>query len=232
MAKWGNPWGSGNLWGVLTGANMALLCELAKTSRPLVQMDDTVGNNDFRELMCIFAEPFGHFADVVDDVAAAFNLNTAVGEQQDFIGSVIGLQRSGLDDDFYRTALQVQAEILMGQTDGDWTGSVNGILTMIRTFIGDGVAQPIVYESVPPYAFTIDIPGSLTTVQINVLFRLLCRALYAGVLGYFVVEVPGDNLWDSDHGAATNSGTWCSAHGATATTCAVWSYVVTTDICF
>lgn len=230
MAAWGASafWGACSLWGL--GGCQSGICAVVET-RILSQMDMTVGNRDFREFMCIVAEPFGRFSDVAEDVAGAFDLDSAIGIQLDMIGSVIDLPRSGFTDDvFYRKLLKIQATILQGQTDGDWTGSVNQILTMVRTFIGAG-GGPIVYTAVPPYAFQLDIPTTLTGPEFSVLFRLICRALYAGVLGFIVIVEPGDNLWDSAHGAVTNSAIWGSAHGATATPEGLWAGLVVTTSC-
>lgn len=227
-------WGTGTLWGgiALWGAGAPSaheICDLVET-RILFQMDSTIGNRDFRDFVCIHAEPFGQFADVADDVANGFNLDTAIGDQQDVIGRVIDFQRSGFDDATYRTLLKMQATILQGQTDGDWTGSINQILSMIRTFIGIG-GGPILYTSIPPYSFELTVPAVLTATQVKVLFRLICKAIYAGVLGFVTIVEPGPNLWGSSHGAATNSGIWCSSHGPTATPCALWGAVIVTDGC-
>lgn len=232
MAKWSveSTWSVENLWGIPTSGFEAALCKLAD-ERVLVQMDDAETNRKFRDLMCIFAEPFGKFADVATDVQNAFDITTAEGEQLDFIGRVIGLQRSGFGDTFYRTILQIQSTILQGQTEGDWTGSVNQILSMVRTFIGTGVAQPVEYTLVAPYGFELLIPSTLTPTQIKVLFRLICRAVYAGVLGFVTFVAPGPNLWQSHHGAVANGAIWCSFHGATATPCGEWGFVIVTDGC-
>lgn len=231
MAGWGNAafWGACSPWGL--GDCESEICEFVQT-RILSQMDATVGNRNFRDFMCIVTEPFGKFIDVAKDVAGGFNLDTAIGVQLDAIGSVIDLPRSGFtDDEFYRKLLKIQATILMGQTDGDWTGSVNQILTMVRTFITDAVASPIVYTLVPPYSFTLSIPATLTGPEFNVLFRLICKAMYAGVLGFVELVEPGPNLWGSSHGAVANSAVWCSSHGPTTTTCGLWSGLVTTTGC-
>lgn len=230
MATWGELWSNSDFWGLPGSDFETLLCELAD-QRVLVQMDDETTNRKFRDLMCIFAEPFGQVADVAIDVQNAFDITTAVGQQLDFIGRVIGLQRSGFDDTFYRTILQIQSTILQGQTEGNWTGSVNQILSMVRTFIGSGVPQPVEYTLIAPYSFELLIPGALTATQIKVLFRLICRAVYAGVLGFVTFVAVGPNLWQSHHGAVTNGAIWCSAHGATSTPCGEWAFVIVTDGC-
>jgi len=230
MAGWGNAnnWGDCALWG-LSDCESGI-CEFIQT-RILSQMDSSTGNRDFRDFMCIHAEPFGKFVDVAQDVGEAFNIDTAVGVQLDIIGSVIDLPRSGFtDDEFYRKLLKIQATILQGQTEGDWTGSVNQILQMVRTFIGP-VPGTVDYLLVPPYSFELTIPVVLTGPEFAVLFRLLCRAIYAGVLGYVVLTPTGDNLWDSQPGGVvTNGGVWCSHHGAVAN-CAQWSGLVVTSSC-
>jgi hypothetical protein len=233
MAGWGGGafWGACSPWGL--GDCESEICDFVQT-RILAQMDPSVGNRDFRDFMCIVAEPFGKYVDVAKDVAGAFDLNTAVGVQLDMIGSVIDLPRSGItDDEFYRALLKMQATILMGQTDGNWTGSVNQILTMVRTFIDfvSPTAMPIVYTLVPPYAFTLGIPIVMTGAEFSILFRLICKAIYAGVLGYIEIVPTGDNLWDSSHGVAANSAIWCSAHGPTATPCGQWGGLVVTSGC-
>jgi len=229
MSLWGldSPWGLPDaFWGVDGDSE---ICAFVQT-RILSQMDSTVGNRNFRDFMCIVAQPFGDFDDVAEDVADAFNLDTAVGVQLDVIGAVIDLPRSGFtDDEFYRKLLKMQATILMGQTDGDWTGSVNQILSMVRTFIGAG-GGPILYTALPPYSFQLDIPASLTGPEFAVLFRLLCRAIYAGVLGFFVIVPPGDNLWGWSGGATTNTAQWGWSGGATVNP-GLWSGVLTTESC-
>ncbi len=232
MAGWGSGafWGACSPWGL--GECESEICDFVQ-SRILSQMDSTTGNRDFRDFMCIVAEPFGKFVDVAKDVSGAFDLDTAVGVQLDMIGSVIDLQRSGFSDARYRSLLKMQASILQGQTDGDWTGSVNQILAMARTFIGGtvGVDPPIVYTLVPPYAFTLSIPTTLTGPEFSVLFQMFCRALYAGVLGFIEIVTPGPNLWASHHGPVVDSAIWCSHHGPTATPCGQWSAVVATTGC-
>jgi len=228
MATWGSPWAITSTWGIASaGANAA--CELAE-ERVLVQMDDTVGNRKFRDFMCILAEPFGIYTEVMADLKAAFDIETAIGVQLDIIGSIIDLPRSGLADDRYRIFLRIQTEILLGQVTGDWTGSVNNILTMVRTLIGTGVVTPINYILHPPYTFELIIPGVFPVSEIRLLFRLICRAIYAAVLG-FVAFVPlGENLWQYTDLSVTDGGVWCYTDGSVPD-CAVWSYVIPTTDC-
>lgn len=233
MAGWGasSSWGVCALWG-LAGCDVeSEICEFVQT-RILYQMSEAPGARNFRDFMCIHAEPFGEFIDVAQQVGEAFNLDTAVGVQLDVIGRVIDLPRSGFtDDEFYRKLLKIQATILQGQTEGDWTGSVNQILSMVRTFIGESTPGTVTYTLVPPYSFELGIPVTLTAAEFGVLFRLICKAIYAGVLGFLVLTPAGDNLWDSQPGGVVASGgVWCSHHGAVPN-CAQWSGLVVTTGC-
>ena len=168
---------------------------------------------------------------VSEDVQEAFNLDTAIGEQLDFIGAVIDLPRSGFDDTRYRTFLQIQTDILLGQTDGDWTGTINNILTMSRKFIGTGVIPPIVYTSALPYAFLLTVPGGLSVLETQILFRFICKAIYAGVLGQTIFVPAGDNVFDSVNVVIANSMIFCSVNVVIAN-CGEFSTVLSTDTCF
>jgi hypothetical protein len=228
MAGWGSPWGGGNPWGVLSGPTYAAFCELAE-DRALVQMDDTPGNRRFLDMLCVLGHGPGHFVDVAEDVAEGFNLESAVGQQLDKIGSAVRLPRSGFGDDFYRVILKIQATILRGQTAGNWTGTVNDLLGIVRTFIGPTL-NPIVYVSLPPYSFKLTIPKALTPEEFKVLFRFIRQALYAGVLGQVQIIPEGDNLYQSSGGGVVQGGVYGNAGGAQnpGIVPAIYSYIITT----
>jgi hypothetical protein len=126
----------------------------------------------FRELVCIMVEPKGTFEDVMVEVRDAFELQTAVGDQLDKLGSIVGLPRQGFADDRYRDFLNIQVALLLSyERDGaDWTGTVNNVLTICRTFVGAGPV--ITLLNTPPYAFTLTIPG-LVTSEVPILMGFL-----------------------------------------------------------
>jgi hypothetical protein len=176
-------------------------------------MDDTTGNRNFRDMMCVFAEEFGDISDVQNDVLAGFDLSTADGAQLDILGSWIGLPRQGFDDLRYRTFLEIQRDLIRpaASEGGNWTGTVNNTLTMVRTFIGP-VASPIILTNVPPYGFTMSIPGILPA-EVPLLTRFICKSLYAGVNG-FVIFAQDAFRFGSVHGAVVSEGIFGSVHGA------------------
>ena len=230
MATWGisAPWANTSTWGIVSAGALAA-CDLAE-QRVLVQMDDTIGNRRFRDLMCILAGPFGIYTDVMADLKTAFEIDTAIGVQLDIIGSIIDLPRSGLTDDRYRVFLSVQTDVLLGQVTGDWTGSVNNILAMVRTLIGTGIATPIDYILHTPYTFELVIPGFLPVTELRLLFRLICRAIYAGVLGFIAFVPLGANRWQYTDFSVADGGVWCYTDGSVAD-CAEFSYVIPTSDC-
>lgn len=192
-------------------------CELGEC-RVLSQMPDgSNGPSDtrvLRDLICIFLESLGVIRDVAIEVGEAFDVTTAVGEQLDFIGSVVGLPRQGFSDDRYRTFLQIQIELLLSATrdEAEWTGTVPNILRICRTFIGAAVVDPVVYRGIPPYSYDLTVPG-VTLVEIPQLIRFVCQATYAGVLGQIVIQLGANGVWDSDPanvGPIANGGVWDS----------------------
>lgn len=219
MAKWGSPWGAGFPWGGV-GGGAAFLCALAN-DRILVQMDDTPGNRNFRDLMCALVEGFGDYIDTAEDVAAGFDLTTAIGAQLDVIGRIVGLPREGYGDARYRTLLGIQIELILSSRRGqaEWTGTVENILRICREFVGPGA--PIVYQAAPPYDFVLSVPG-LAIADAPLLFRFLRTALYAGVLGQVINVLDPDSLWNSASVAVTGGGIWGSASVAVPGE-AIWS---------
>ena len=210
---WGNTWGGP--WGSSLGPGPAAFCQLAD-DRVLVQMSDVTGNRNFRDMMCVFAEGFGEVQDVTNDVLAGFDLTTAAGVQLDAIGSLIGLARDDFSDTRYRTFLSIQVDLLRpaASASANWTGTHNNTLTLCRTFIGTGVANPIVLTNLPPYNLSLSIPGVLPA-EVPLLTRFVCKSLYAGVYG-FVLFASDTKVFGSDHGAVANEGIFGSVHGAVA----------------
>lgn len=157
--RWGLPWGLEAEWGLPADPNIAEICALAD-DRVLIQMDDTVGNRKFRDFICCLVGPLGAYITVLRDIQQAFDLDTAAGEQLDFIGNVIGLKRQGFGDIRYRNFLQIQRDLILGafRKDANWTGTTNNILTICRTFIGPG-GGAIVLVNFGWYNFELSIPS-------------------------------------------------------------------------
>lgn len=230
MSGWGNPWGTSFYWGGAGGLGPAFACDLAD-DRVLVQMDDTIGNRVFRDLVCVFVEDLGTYLDVLSDVRDAFDLSSAVGAQLDVIGRIVGLPREGYADARYRTLLEIQIELILSvnRDGGNWTGTSENILRICRKFIGTTPGQPVVLQNFPPYDFLLTVP-TLAVADIPLLFRFLCRALYAGVLGQLLTPLAPDSLWNSASVAVPGGGIFCSASVAVPG-CAIWGTAKTVGTC-
>lgn len=214
MAIWGEAWGLEAAWGTVPFPGPEKVCELAD-ERVLVQMDDTPGNRKFRDLICVFLYDMGVFGDVADEVKAAFDIDFAQGAQLDIIGALVGHARQGFNDNDYRRQLKIQIKLLLSgaREQAEWTGTHQNIVDICRTFIGDGVADPIVLDELAPstpYSFLLTVPG-LTIATAKVLASFVRVAVYAGVLGQMIIILAEDSLWGSASIAVPGSGIWGSA---------------------
>lgn len=189
------------------------ICGLAD-EKVLVQMDDKADNRDYRELLCALVEPLGEYIDTIDDVINTFDIDTAVGDQLDKLGAWLALPRSGFDDVQYRRNLQIQIKIITSWLrlnnqfePGDWTGTINNLLEIIRIFIGP-IPGVITYFPSYPYSFIVTIPGNLSQLEIAQLFQFVRRSLYAAVLGINVFLQGNDNLWAHALDIGGGDGAW------------------------
>ena len=205
--------------------------------RPLIQMKDAEGNRAFREFLGVLSNPLQNFEDVSLEVLSAFDVDTAEGDQLDKIGSILDLPRSGFSDDRYRTFIKIQIDIyqsIWAERDGvsgqNWTGTHNGLLRIIRLFIGPTPGENIKISTTPPYSFFLELPPSVLPLPLDeyyLLFRFIRQAIYAAVLG--LVEVAFDaTVWASAAGAVVNPGVWGSAAGVVLGA-SLWAGVITTD---
>ena len=211
MSFWGAPWGDCGPWG--TGSCADEACEFADT-RVLVQFKPkTEDHHRFRDLICIVAELFAEIRDVLGEILLAFDVSTAVGDQLDKIGAVVGLPRQGYPDARYRTLLEIQIDLLLSARRGEanWTGTGNNILSIARKFIGP-TATPVVLQNLPPYSYLLSNPV-LTPAEVEVLKVFICRATYAGVLGLVYFEIGAGGLYGSVHGPVLGEGIYGSVHG-------------------
>lgn len=211
---------------------------LMARNRPLIQMNDAQGNRKFREFLDVLSQPLQTFEDVDLEVMAAFDLDTAEGDQLDKIGSILGLPRSGFSDTRYRTFLQIQVDIYTsiwadradGTTALNWTGTHNGVLRIVRKFIGPTPGEDIKLSTTPPYSFFLDLPDSILPLPLEeyyLLFGFIRQALYAAVLGLAIVPLDA-SVWGSVSGAVANAGVWASASGPVVGS-SVWAGIIGTD---
>ena len=209
---------------------------LATESRPLIQMNEEVGNRVFRDLMGAVTTPLQEFENVTIGVIDAFDVETAVGAQLDLIGAVLDLPRSGFNDTRYRVFLKIQIDIYTAMnadrdgTQANWTGTHNGVLRIIRAFIGPTPGEDIIVNTITPYNFELTLPLSvlpLSLEEYSLLFRFVRQAIYAAVLGF--TEIGFDALvWGSASGVIPSASVWGSA-SAVIPGAGVWGGVIATE---
>lgn len=204
MAFWGEAWGEDFYWGLSTpGEDWA--CELAQAR--LLHWHPQAGN--LRKWVCAFAEEIGANLDTLLAVLGAFNLEFAIGEQLDAIGSIVGLPRSGAVDSRYRTFIGIQIKLILSarRDGGNWTGTVNNLLAICREFVGP-TATAITITNLPPKAFVLSIPDITDTMELSVLISFLTKATYAEVLGYVVIALGENAVWSDDDVVVPDGGIW------------------------
>ena len=121
-------------------------------------------------------DTIGPIIDQIQDLEDAFfevlqerSLETAIGEQLDLLGTVIGLARAGRTDDQYRTALKVQIQVNLSQ------GEPNRILDVVESITD----ADLLYFEFFPASFAIQIDGTIDDPL--VLFDTVRRMKPAGV---------------------------------------------------
>lgn len=110
---------------------------------------------------------------VIEDIRAAFELETAVGDRLDRIGGIVQLAReSGQTDDAYRLLLLVQIELILSST-----GRPGSLMRIVELISG---APPAYYSEF--YPRTIEI-GAIDdgTLDVDLLLEKLRQAVIGAV---------------------------------------------------
>jgi hypothetical protein len=200
------------------------LCDLTD-ERILVQMDDSEGNRNFRDLMCQLSIGAQQYRDVALAVRDAFAVGDAVGAQLDAIGSVVGIAREGQTDARYRDIVRIQIDLLLSaqRAEAQWTGTSENLLTIARRFIGATVAA-IVLTNFLPYGYQLTVPD-LAYADAALLGRFLATATYAGVRGQLLVLLDDASNWGSSAVAVSGAGIYGSASVAVSNE-ALWNTAI------
>jgi len=191
--------------------------------RVLVQM----GPN-FRLLVQELVQDRARTYDALLGIRAALDIEHAVGEQLDAIGSVVGLAREGFTDDRYQVFLGIQIELLLAaaREDNEWTGTCKNILRICRRFVGEA-APTIKLRNAPPYSYALTIED-LDFNEAWLLVRFLRTASHHAVLGLIALTLADDSLWAHDTISVPGAGVW--DHETVAITGAVvWGVAATTE---
>lgn len=205
---------------------LVTFCELAR--KRLLGQFRKDEDGDLAAIMCILTEGLARAHDVAKLVQASFELETAIGNELDILGSIVGLPREGFEDARYRVFLTIQVELLLAASreDAEWTGTCENVLRIARKFIGP-TANAIVLTNAPPYAYQLDVPD-LVYDEAFLLVRFLKLARYACVRGIVTAVLAEDSLFGSDAVSVPDAGIWDSA-SVVVPGAAIFGSVLTTE---
>lgn len=137
----------------------------------------------YRALVGIIIERALAFIETVREIREAFDLTTATGDRLDRIGSLVYLDRLGLDDSQYRTAIQIRIQLILSST-----GTTATILEIVRLFTGLEATE---YGEAYPKTFWV---GADTTLADGLRLKDLVLQARAGGYNASVIIVNDDSL--------------------------------------
>lgn len=175
-SSWGFEWGSA-YWGEL---------ELAASDRLLM----FVRSPRFSGLVDALNDRTISLTDAAAQVAAAFDLDTAVGVPLDRIGEILQLPRFGYSDDRYRTLLQIQAQLILSSAT-----TTPVILRIVELFSGHA---PTLYADAYPMGFRVGAQLDDPT-DAALLVELIGKAKAAAYAATVIVSGPLDETVIGDY---------------------------------
>jgi hypothetical protein len=166
-----------------------------------------MAENNIRKLLNALLGPVQGIEDALQQLLSERAVNTAVGDQLDILGAVVGQQRLGMDDDDYRRI--VRARISANRSKG----TVEDVLVVADLVLGDDDAYyHILY--VNNASFVLRVEGVQMTAAVgDLMLRLLKDTVSAGVR--IILEwgiSPQAELFQFDSGPGFNQGHLAAGH--------------------
>ena len=177
MAEWGDQWG--DLWG---GKIVEIPNHEEQAKDRLIAFFKS--KQKVVDLIGIYAERWQIIENVFEDLRTLFDLDNAFGDIQDKLGSILGIDRMGVDDTQYRVFLKARAELFIPKRR-----TVEGLLQLTRALLNDTI-RTIGYIEHYPKTFIMTISG--ITSDEERFFRLFLKhsrpATYNGSI--IIVPIP------------------------------------------
>ncbi len=152
--------------------------------------------DELKKMLTIFLEKVQETENVTIDVrpSVLFDLDTAVGQQLDQLGSILGLPREGWDDDTYRVYLKTQALLILPDRR-----TQRRLMEVIRSLM-DTDAGTIFYQEFRPKSYLVQVVGETLDTLISWLrFMERCRP---ATYNAFILWTP-DDAFGYDDATAT-----------------------------
>lgn len=121
---------------------------------------------------------------VLVDLALERTIETAVGEQLEQLGGLVGIERGASDDDDLR--LRIRVEILINRSEG----TIENVLGVIIAALGDDAVLEL--EEYAPAAFVVQHHGAMTQVIADRIASFIERTRGGGIRGAFVYSAVDD----------------------------------------
>ena len=149
-----------------------------------------------------FLTPFIEQVQILEDVGFELYLDrwaaTAVGDQLDVLGRIVGREREGRNDDDYR--LWISAQILINRS----SGTANELLTVIQLITSNNITQITITEY-EPATFVISINEALGPYDPQVILAIIKLVKAAGVKAY-LQYTPTEPIFTFDIGPGWDEG--------------------------
>lgn len=129
---------------------------------------------------------------------ALFTISTAIGAQQDQIGTIIGIARDGRTDDEYRIILRTQALLVLPERR-----TQARLMEIIRSLM-DTDPGAIKYTQFPPKTYELVIASASLDTLISWI-PILRRTRPASYVGILIWVVPGHFSYSDSSGAVSES---------------------------
>lgn len=123
-------------------------------------------------LVKAFVPPIQDLEDVFCDLETDRQLNNAVGLQLDNFGTIVGRDREGFDDDFYRILLQVQIGINNSE------GTPEDIISTLKLLSENALVH---FQNLGDGQIGLSVGAELDQTQVDFIFENLERVVMAGV---------------------------------------------------
>lgn len=158
-------------------------------------------------LVSALAAPAQDLEDALIQLYSQRWVNTAVGAQLDVLGKIVGIDRGGFSDDFYR--LLIASRVLINRSNG----GPEDIYAVFASIISPGVTMALHYYQ--PAAFELFLGAEPTSAQLAALFRNLLRLARGagiwGILHWLTTDAAHSFTFDGTTAQAWDNGLWSDA---------------------
>lgn len=170
----------------------------AHSANAVAHLIDEFRKPRWSALLSAIVDEYQVCEDTLFQILAAFDVDTAVGEQLDFLGKQVGERRDNRVDADYRAA--VRARMLVNRSNG----KIEELYAIILALFPDAVASVTEF---PPASIVVDITAALGGVTLQTVATLLHQARLGGVrMNLNLTDSASSFLWAATDTSAPNNG--------------------------